>query len=212
LLTPGRPTPATTRWNAGSRRRRAALDEWQELNVRWFHSTFAPILRAHGTDRPREPWNIANENTDAYRALQGSAALRYMLFPYIYSVAGAVTHDGSTMMRPLVMDFRNDPNARDITDEYMFGPAFLVCPVTEYKARSRTVYLPAGTARRLLDGHARRRRPDDYRRRATRADAGLRARGVDRSERRRAAVHRREARCASDIERLCRCRRPVHAL
>jgi alpha-D-xyloside xylohydrolase len=124
-----------------------ALDEWQELNVRWFqYSTFAPILRAHGTDRPREPWNIANENTDAYRALQGSAALRYLLFPYIYSVAGAVTHDGSTMMRPLVMDFRNDPNARDITDEYMFGPAFLVCPVTEYKARSRTVYLPAGTA------------------------------------------------------------------
>ena len=61
-------------------------------------------------------------------------------------VAGAVTHDGYTMMRPLVMDFRDDAKARDVTDQFMFGPAFLVSPVTEYKARSRRVYLPAGTA------------------------------------------------------------------
>src|SRR5262249_8337285 len=47
-------------------------------------------------------------------------------------------------MRPLVMDFRTDANARDVADEYMFGPAFLVSPVTEYKARARAVYLPAG--------------------------------------------------------------------
>jgi len=57
-----------------------------------------------------------------------------------------VTQDGSTMMRPLVMDFRTDAKARDLTDQYMFGPAFLVNPVTEYKARSRAVYLPAGSA------------------------------------------------------------------
>jgi alpha-D-xyloside xylohydrolase len=43
------------------------------------------------------------------------------------------------------MDFRTDANARALTDEYMFGPAFLVSPVTDYKARTRTVYLPAGT-------------------------------------------------------------------
>ena len=47
-------------------------------------------------------------------------------------------------MRPLVMDFRDDPKARDLTDQYMFGPALLVNPVTEYKARTRRVYLPSG--------------------------------------------------------------------
>ena len=123
-----------------------ALDEWQELNARWFQfSTFSPILRAHGTDRPREPWNIADEGSEVYQTELRFDALRYALFPYVYSVAGAVTQDGSTMMRPLVMDFRTDAKARAVTDQYMFGPAFLVSPVTEFKARSRQVYLPAGT-------------------------------------------------------------------
>jgi len=35
--------------------------------------------------------------------------------------------------------------ARAITDEYMFGPAFLVAPVTTYQAHSRSVYLPPTT-------------------------------------------------------------------
>jgi alpha-D-xyloside xylohydrolase len=43
------------------------------------------------------------------------------------------------------MDFSADSKVRDVGDEYMFGPAFLVAPVTEYKARSRKMYLPAGT-------------------------------------------------------------------
>lgn len=123
-----------------------ALDEWQELNARWFqYSTFCPILRVHGTDRPREMWNIGGESSAVYQSELKFDKLRYALFPYVYSVAGAVTQDGSTMMRPLVMDFRTDLKARDLTDQYMFGPAFLVGPVTEYKARTRPVYLPAGT-------------------------------------------------------------------
>jgi alpha-D-xyloside xylohydrolase len=124
----------------------AALDEWRELNARWFqYSTFSPILRVHGTDRPREMWNLGDESTPVYQAELKFDRLRYALFPYIYSVAGMVTHEGYTTMRPLVMDFRGDAAARDIPDQYMFGPAFLVNPVTEYKARSRPVYLPAGT-------------------------------------------------------------------
>jgi alpha-D-xyloside xylohydrolase len=123
-----------------------ALDEWQELNARWFQfSTFCPILRVHGTDRPREMWNVGDATSAVYQTELKFDRLRYALFPYIYSLAGAVTQDGSTMMRPLVMDFRDDAKARELTDEYMFGPAFLVSPVTEYKARSRSVYLPGGT-------------------------------------------------------------------
>jgi len=43
------------------------------------------------------------------------------------------------------MDFPDDPNVADIPDEYMFGPALLVAPVTEQGATSRKVYLPAGS-------------------------------------------------------------------
>jgi alpha-D-xyloside xylohydrolase len=48
-------------------------------------------------------------------------------------------------MRALPLDFPNDPKVSDLRDEYMFGPAFLVAPVTDQGATSREVYLPAGT-------------------------------------------------------------------
>jgi alpha-D-xyloside xylohydrolase len=124
-----------------------ALDEWRELNARWFQfSTFCPLLRVHGADRPREMWNIGDESTPAYQSELKYDRLRYALFPYIYALSGAVTADGYTLMRPLVMDFRADMKSRDVVDQFMFGPALLVSPVTEYKGRSRSVYLPAGAA------------------------------------------------------------------
>jgi len=71
--------------------------------------------------------------------------LRYRLMPYLYSLTGMVTQQDYTIMRALVMDFGHDRNVRDVGDQYMFGPALLVNPVTEYKARTRKVYLPAGS-------------------------------------------------------------------
>ncbi len=120
--------------------------EWRELNARWFQfGTFVPLLRVHGEAPNREMWFFGGESDPAYRTQLMFDRLRYRMLPYVYSLAGAVTHEGSTMMRPLVMDFRNDGMARDISDQYMFGPALLVNPVTTYKARSRTVYLPKGS-------------------------------------------------------------------
>lgn len=49
------------------------------------------------------------------------------------------------MMRPLVMDFRTDVRAQNIGDEFLFGPAILVAPVTEQSARTRHLYLPGAT-------------------------------------------------------------------
>ena len=65
-----------------------------------------------------------------YDTLVKYLRLRYRLIPYIYSLAGLVTHQDYTMLRALPFDFRHDPNTYDIADQYMFGPAFLVCPVT----------------------------------------------------------------------------------
>jgi alpha-D-xyloside xylohydrolase len=85
------------------------------------------------------------DNTPAFNAELKFDRLRYALFPYVYSQAGWVTQQDYTMMRPLVMDFPRDRAARSLTDEFMFGPALLVAPVTEYKQRKRPVYLPTGT-------------------------------------------------------------------
>lgn len=117
-------------------------DEWRELNARWFEfSTFTPILRVHGELRPREMWTLGDGSV-AYDAELKFDRLRYALFPYIYSLAGWTTQRDYTMMRPLVMDFPRDRSARESNDEYMFGPALLIAPVTVYRQRERRVYLP----------------------------------------------------------------------
>ena len=120
-----------------------ALDEWRELNTRWFEfATFVPLLRVHGQTPHREMWCFGDKGDPAYEAMLASDRLRYRLLPYIYSLAGAVTQDGATVMRPLAMDFPHDAEARALADQYLFGPAFLVNPVTTYKERSRNVLLP----------------------------------------------------------------------
>jgi len=122
------------------------LDEWREQMTRWFQfGAFCPIFRAHGQFPYREIYNVAPDNHPAYQSMLTYDKLRYRLMPYIYSLSGMVTHDDYTIMRALVMDFNYDKNVLNINDQYMFGPAFLVNPITEYKARKRDVYLPSGT-------------------------------------------------------------------
>jgi alpha-D-xyloside xylohydrolase len=120
-----------------------SAEEWRELNARWYQfGTFCPLLRVHGQFPYREMWELGGESHPAYQTELKFDRLRYRLLPYIYSLGGAVTHASGTIMRALVMDFRQDPKAAEIGDQFLFGPALLVSPVTTYKARSRAVYLP----------------------------------------------------------------------
>ena len=122
------------------------LKEWRELNTRWFQfGAFVPIFRSHGQYPYREIYNIAPEGHPAYLSMAYYTRLRYALMPYIYTLAGMTWHHDYTIMRPLVMDFPADTAVLNIGDQYMFGPAFMACPVYTYGARSRTAYFPAGT-------------------------------------------------------------------
>lgn len=121
------------------------LKEWSEMQVRWHQwGVFCPLYRAHGQYPYREPWLVVPDGSDAYEQIVKVDQMRYRMMPYIYTLASRTWFDDYTMMRPLVMDFTNDPVAMNISDEFMFGNAFLVCPVYEYGARSRKVYLPEG--------------------------------------------------------------------
>ena len=121
------------------------LKEWRELNTRWYQfGCFVPLFRAHGQWPFREIFNIAPEGHPAYESMTWYTRLRYRLMPYLYSLAGSVTFDDYTIMRPLAMDFPQDKEVYDIGSQYMFGPAFMVAPVTEYKAETKDVYFPDG--------------------------------------------------------------------
>jgi alpha-D-xyloside xylohydrolase len=102
---------------------------YQEFYTRMFQfGTFSPIFRSHGSETPREIWEFGDFND----TLVKFDNLRYRLLPYIYSLAWQVTNDGYTIMRGLPMDFTADKKTYSIDDQFMFGPAIMVCPVTEY--------------------------------------------------------------------------------
>jgi alpha-D-xyloside xylohydrolase len=125
----------------------------RELFTRWFQfGAFSPIFRIHGKGERALFSKNWDDNTKAI--LLDFDKLRYRLLPYIYSLAGRVTTDNYTMMRSLAFDFRNDSKVYGIPDQYMFGPALMVNPVTEQlytsadadrKAKARQVYLPAAS-------------------------------------------------------------------
>jgi alpha-D-xyloside xylohydrolase len=115
---------------------------FRELFIRWFqYGTFNPILRVHGTRTPDEN-ELWSYGPDAQAILVNFDRLRYRMLPYIYSLAWKTTSEAYTPMRPLVMDFRSDQQAQNIGDQFMYGPAFLVNPVTEPAISTRPVYLP----------------------------------------------------------------------
>lgn len=116
--------------------------KYRELFIRWFeYGTFCPIFRVHGTrsTNQNELWSYGDE---AQKILTSYDRLRYRLLPYIYSVAWKTANQDYTPMRPLLMDFPGDARAMNAGDEFLFGPAILVAPVTEEGARSRHIYLP----------------------------------------------------------------------
>lgn len=138
----------------------AGVDDlgYRELYVRWFqYGAFLPLFRSHGTDTPREVWRFGEPGTPFHDALVSALHLRYRLLPYLYSLAGWTYHRDYTPMRLLAFDFPDDPAVHDLKDQFMFGPAFLVCPVTTPMyygpgsaaltdvPQTRPVYLPVGT-------------------------------------------------------------------
>lgn len=119
------------------------MEEWRELNTRWFQfGAFAPLFRSHGQFPYREMFNLAPENHPAFRSMLWYDQLRYRLMPYIYSLAGAVYHNGSTIMRAVAMDFPEEKETWNLADQYLFGPSLMVCPVTHFGDRKRDVWFP----------------------------------------------------------------------
>ncbi len=118
------------------------FDDYPELYTRWFqYAAFLPIFRTHGSRPANEVWSYGKA---AEPILEKYLRLRYQLMPYIYSLGYQTWKTGAPFMRALPLDFPGDQKVADLRDEYMFGPAFLVAPVTEQGATSREVYLPAG--------------------------------------------------------------------
>ncbi|ASO19056.1 alpha-D-xyloside xylohydrolase [Actinoalloteichus hoggarensis] len=131
-------------------------DYFRELVVRWFqYGVFCPLFRLHGDRAPRmglgpamsggpnEVWSFGDE---AYEHITASLALRERLRPYVLDQMRVAHETGLPPMRPVFVDFPDDPDAWSVDDQFLFGPDILVAPVYALGARTRQVRLPAGEA------------------------------------------------------------------
>lgn len=119
-------------------------EAYHELLIRWFeYGTFCPVFRVHGYQSNAEIWNYGPQ---VEQILTQYDQLRYRLLPYIYSAAWGVTKNGETLMRALPLEFSSDPGVRAVSDQFLFGPALLISPVTTEGAKERSLYLPAGSS------------------------------------------------------------------
>jgi alpha-glucosidase len=101
---------------------------------------FFPILRSHSSigATPRFPWLYG---PDAEAAIHKALDLRYQLVPYFYSLAHESYETGAPLMRPLVMEFPDDPKVAKITDQWLVGPGLMVAPAL-VEGGKRHVYFP----------------------------------------------------------------------
>jgi alpha-D-xyloside xylohydrolase len=120
---------------------------YKELYVRWFQfGAFLPVFRAHGTHVSRELWQFGEAGDPFFDALEAALRQRYRLMPYIYSAAAATALRGDTLLRPLVMDYPDQPEARDQSGTFMFGRDLLVRIVDrplQYASRNAQEFLPS---------------------------------------------------------------------
>ncbi len=134
--------------------------EFRELLVRWFQwGCYCPVMRLHGDRQPHERifrkdgtqvldsgydnevWSFGEDN---YPVLVKYMERREAMRPYVRGLMQEAHEKGTPIMRAMYYEFPNDPACAVLKDQYMFGSKYLVAPVMQPGARSRSVYLPEG--------------------------------------------------------------------
>lgn len=143
---------------------------YRELIVRWFqYGLFCPVMRVHGvrqgqdsTRDIKEPsgadnevWSFGEKNTPILTEL---IKLRYRLIPYISTQMDNTSRTGVPVMRPMFMEFPNDPVCFETGDQYMFGDDILFAPITQKGQTEREVYLPKISGDWILCGNHLRKK------------------------------------------------------
>ncbi len=145
--------------------------DFKELLIRWYEwAVFEPVMRLHGDREPftipalddrdwgggylhtgqdNEMWSYGPEVQDI---MVKHYQLRRSLLPYLKEIYAEAHENGSPLMRAMFYEFPEDPKCWELSDQYMFGPDYLVAPVLTAGATARDVYLPAGRWQDIRSG------------------------------------------------------------
>ncbi len=145
--------------------------DFKELLIRWYEwAVFQPVMRLHGDREPftipqlddrdwgggylhtgqdNEMWSYGEEN---YVIMRKHYELRKSLKPYLIRIFREAHENGSPLMRAMFYEFPQDEKCWELSDQYMFGPDYLVAPVITPKTFQRSVYLPEGKWKDIRSG------------------------------------------------------------
>ena len=106
--------------------------------------------RLHGSGSYRVPWLIDDEASVVTKFFTD---LKISLMPYILKMSEIVHTQGVPMMRPMMMEFPEDPSCLYLDRQYMLGDSLLVAPIFNSDGVA-DFYLPAGTWISLITGES----------------------------------------------------------
>jgi alpha-D-xyloside xylohydrolase len=120
----------------------AVFKRWLAFGLLSSHS------RLHGSSSYRVPWEFGDEAVDVAKQF---TELKHRLMPYLYGAAVEAHRTGVPTMRPMLLEFPDDPATRTVDRQYLLGPDLLVAPVFSEDGQVE-YYVPEGTWTHLLSG------------------------------------------------------------
>ena len=115
---------------------------WVQFGLLSSHS------RLHGSSSYRVPWAFDEESVDVVRAF---TKLKCRLMPYLYGAMVQAHECGTPMLRPMLLEFPDDPACDALDRQYMLGDSLLVAPIFREDGRV-DYYLPEGDWQNLITG------------------------------------------------------------
>lgn len=120
----------------------AVFKRWTAFGMLGTHSRF------HGSKSYRVPWAFDEEAVEVTRIF---THLKMRLMPYLYAAGLEAVETGIPVMRPMALEFPDDPAVAYLDRQYMLGPDILVAPVFSETGEVE-FYLPAGEWTHVVTG------------------------------------------------------------
>ena len=105
---------------------------WTQFGLLSSHS------RYHGSTTYKVPWLYGDEAVEVSKKFTN---LKLRLLPYLLAMSNQAHKHGTPMLRPMVLEFPDDPGCEDLDMQYMLGDSLLVAPIFNDSGLA-TFYVP----------------------------------------------------------------------
>lgn len=107
---------------------------WSQFGLLSSHS------RYHGSTTYKVPWLYGDEAVEVSKKFTN---LKLRLLPYLLAMSNEAHKHGTPILRPMILEFPDDPGCEDLDMQYMLGDSLLVAPIFNDQGEA-CFYVPQG--------------------------------------------------------------------